>query len=543
MIGANRSQAMSHVWTVGRTEIRRQWRKLRDNPMQLLAIVIAIGFMGLFAMVGIGLLYAFGSGVASGEFEEPLEVARMGVVYVWIFITGLSGYQTYATGLDPDRSDGLLTTISHRELIGGLVVGKLLLWGVPAFVLGGIGALVFAAGAGSVATAPLLLVTFCSIVTLGILSGFVLALAVKNSGARSKLLARLRTVFLAILGVVYMGVFITNSVGSVLDPVVSIVVRTPLAWFGDLALLALSTDASVLRAFGAVGLVAVGVAIAPAVLGRLAEWLWYADPVRVDHYETKTEPTESGSSRLASVVSRPIYGVARVDWIRARRNPITLSFVLYPLMLLVMPITSTVRTGSVGGILPLLVGLSGAWITGSLFTLNVLGNEGASLPVTALGVSSGKTLVAGHVVAGVLVGVPVTVIATAALGIVSPMVLPLVGTYTLSALVLGLCAGPLASGIGTLFPRYEEVSVSRSQEAIIPSTIAFAVYSIALFLVAAPTMFAHTGLINDALADSLGVHPVVIGVLGAALSAAMAGCLGALSVFRSSRAIERFHFD
>ncbi|AHG00874.1 hypothetical protein HALLA_10430 [Halostagnicola larsenii XH-48] len=534
---------MSHVWTIGRTEIRRQWRKLRDNPMQLLAIVIAIGFFGLLSMAGIGLLYAFGAGVAAGEFGNPLEVARMGVVYVWVFITGLSGYQTYATGLDPDRSDGLLTTVSHRELIGGLVVGKLLLWGVPAFVLGGIGALVFAAGAGSIATAPLLLITICSIVTLGILSGFVLALAVKNSGVRSKLLTRLRTVFLALLGLLYFGTIFTQSVDSVLDPVVSVVVRTPLAWFGDLALLGLSTDASVFRALGAVGMGVIGVAIAPAVLGRLAKWFWYADPVRVDNHETNAEPTESGSSRLTSFLSQPVYGVARADWTRARRNPITLSFVLYPLMLLVMPITSTIQTGSVGGILPILVGVSGAWITGSLFTLNVLGNEGASLPVTVLGVSSGKTLVAGHVVAGVLVGVPVTIVTTAALGVMSPISLPLVGTYTLSTLALGLCAGPLASGIGTLFPRYEEVSVSRSQEAIIPSTIAFAVYSIALFLVAAPTLFAHTGLINDALADSLGVHPVVIGVLGAVLTALMAGCLGALSTFRSSRAVERFHFD
>lgn len=511
--------------------------------MQLLAIVIAAGFIGLFALVGIGLLYAFGSGVAAGEFDDPLGVAHMGVVYVWVFITGLSGYRTYATGLDPDRSDGLLTTISHRELIGGFVVAELLLWGIPAFVLGGLGAVVFAAGAGSIITAPLLLFTLCSILLLGILSGFALALAVKNSGARSKLLARLRMVFLALLGLLYFGTIFTQSVSSVLDPVVSVFVRTPLAWFGDLALLGVSSDASVLHALAAVGMGVLGVAIAPAVLGRLAKWLWYTDPVRVDHHETKAEPTESDSSRLTSFLSRPIYGVARADWTRARRNPITLSFVLYPLMFLVMPITSTVQTGSVGGLLPILVGVSGAWITGSLFTLNVLGNEGASLPVTVLGVSSGKTLITGHVVAGILVGVPVTVIATAALGVASPIELPLVGTYTLSALVLALCAGPLASGIGTLFPRYEEVSVSRSQEAIIPSPFAFAAYSIALCIVSIPTLVTHTGLLNEALVDWLGVHPVVIGVLGAVLSALMAGCLGALSVFRSSRAIERFHFD
>ncbi|WP_459885046.1 hypothetical protein [Halostagnicola bangensis] len=538
-----RSAATAHVWTIGRTELRRRWRKLRDNGWQLLAIVIAVGFGSLFALMGIAAMFFFGHSVQAGNVDDPLAVSHIGIVYGWLFVTGLSGYRIYATGLDPDHSDGLLTTISHRELIGGLVVAELLLWGIPAVALGGIGSLAFAVGAQSALTALLLFVTICAIVTLGILSGFALALAVKNSGVRSRLLTRLRTVFLGLLGLVYFGVIFTQSVGSVLDPLVMVFAQTPLVWFGDLTLLTLSSEASVFRAAGAVGISVLGVAIAPTALGHLARWLWYTDPVRVDHTETKTPAAETEESRLASLVPRPIYGVARVDWARARRAPITLSFVLYPLIFLAMPITTTVQTGSIGGSLPILVGLCGAWITGTLFTLNVLGNEGATLPVTVLGLESGKTLVAGHVFAGAIIGVPLTAVSTASLGIASPMPLTLVSTFTLSCIVLALCAGPLASGIGTIFPRYEEVSVSRSQEAIIPSTIAFAAFSIVLFIAAMPTLIAHTGIINEFVADWLGVQPLVLGLIGAITSTLMAAVLGALSVYRSSRAIDQFHFD
>ncbi len=540
-----RSAATTHVWTIGRTELRRRWRRLRGNEWQLLAILVAVGFGSLFALLGIAALFFFGHSIQAGDIDDPLAVSHIGIVYGWLFVTGLGGYRIYATGLDPDHSNGLLTTVSHRELIGGLVVAELLLWGIPTIALGGIGALAFAVGAQSVLTAPLLFVTVCTIVALGILSGFALALAVKNSGARSRLLTRLRTVFIGLLAVGYFGVIFTQSVGSVLDPLVMVFAQTPLVWFGDLALLSLSSEASALRGFGALAIAVVGVAIAPTALGHLAKWLWYTDPVRVDqgNATADTPATESEPSKLASIVPRPIYGVARVDWARARRAPITLSFVLYPLILLAMPITTTVQTGRIGGSLPILVGLCGAWITGTLFTLNVLGNEGATLPVTVLGIAAGKTLVAGHVFAGAVIGVPLTAVGTIALGLASPMSPALVATFTLSCVVLALCAGPLASGIGTLFPRYEEVSVSRSQEAIIPSTIAFAAFSIALFIVAIPTLFVHTGIINEALYNWLGVQPLVLGLVGAIVSSLMAIVLGALSMYRSSRAVEEFHFD
>lgn len=529
-----------HVVTIGRLELSRRWRVLKDNEAQLVAIAISALF---FVPLGIGSLvgaYLFGAAIASGDVETPLRWTRLGFVYAWLFIAGFGGYRAYATTLSPDRLDGYLTTVSHRELLAGLLFAEAAVWGVPAIVVGGVGSLLFAVGTGSVLSAPVLFLTVCTTVATALTTGVLVSLLIRNTGVRSELLTRLRPIFVGLFAIGYFGVVFTQSYASVLQPLSHLLEATPVGWYGDLALVGSVPTASVVRG-GATLLASGAFLLANAVvLPRLAAGLWYADGVHIEHeidHDSSADPP-----RLAGILSQPVLGVAMADWKRARRAPITLAFAVYPLFLLTNPVIDAVQTGTIGRILPLSIVVFGPWIAGALFALNVVGNEGAALPSTLLSPTPGRALVAGHVVAGAVLVTPVTVVATVGLGLASPHSTVAVGTLTASALVLAVTAGPIATGIGALFPRFEAVSVSRSTEAIVPSTLAFGIYSLVLFVVAAPTLAGHSSIVGDAIA-SIGPSTSVVRIVGTLVSSVLAVVVGGFSSAYAVRSVERFHFE
>ncbi|WP_418284172.1 hypothetical protein [Halorubrum sp. DTA46] len=516
---------------VARTELRRRWRTMKENTTQMLALAFAALMLLPFSIGGVFGAYLAGGFVAGSETEPLIEWARMAFVYGWIFVVGFGGYRAYAVALRPDNLDGLLTTVSHRDVIGGLVLTELALWSAFFVTIGSAATVAFAVGAGSLLTIPSLLLTLCLVIVTGIPAGFLLALGVRNAGVRSRLLSRLRTLFLVLLGIGYFALIFTNAFASVLEPIYRVLAPTPIDWFGDLATIGLGVGASSLRAIGAVGFTGVFVVVAIASLYRLSEWLWYADGVHVTH---EVERSAEGSSRfggLSRVLSQPVFGVVAVDWKRARRSPISLSFALYPLIVLAGPIVTAAQTGEVGTSLPLWVLISGTWVAGSLFALNVVGQEGAALPVTLLSEAPERSLVIGHVVSGALLIAPVTVVATVIVGSLSPYSTPLVVSLGVSALVLSAVSGAIGTGIGVGFPRFEAVSVSRSTKAIVPSVFAFTIYSVVVLLVALPTVLTHSSTIGPVLASTIGVDRFVIGLVGTVVSAVTACLVGVGSMY------------
>jgi len=158
----------------------------------------------------------------------------------------------------------------------------------------------------------------------------------------------------------------------------------------------------------------------------------------------------------------------------------------------------------------------------------VVGQEGAALPVTLLSEAPERSLVTGHVLSGALLIAPITVAATVTAGILSPHSVPVVASLGVSALVLSAVSGAIGTGIGVGLPRFEAVSVSRSTKAIVPSAFAFAIYSVAVLIVALPAVIAHSGIAGHALASAVGVNRFVIGPSGTL-------CFGCIRVSRRYR--------
>lgn len=519
------------------TELRRRGRKLQDNIWQLIALGIAALFMIPFLGTMVFGLFAFGSAI--GSVEAPMRLVRQAVIYSWVGITLFGGFRAYALTLQPDRLDGMLTTVSHRELVVGIFLAEFAMWGsIGGIVLLPVSA-AFAAGAGSPIAIPLTFLAGGIVLFTAILAGFILALVIRNMGVRSVLLTRLRTIFLALLGIAYVAVFLTQAVDTVLDPLYVILASTPIGWIADLVMLGTSSDASIVRGIGAITAGLLAIVLGGLGMQRLAGALWYADGVHLTH------AYNSGTRRarwLESLLPRELAGVVLADWTRARRAPITLSYALYPLFFLVWPTIWAIEEGEIGAGFALWILISGVWITGALFTLNIVGYEGAVLPVTLLADRADRALVGGHLLAGIVLGLPVTLVATLGFAVLGGHDLGSLFTLSAIVIVVGTAAPLLATGIGAVFPRFDEVTVTRSTKAVIPSTIAFGVYSLLMMLILLPGVLVHS-IVGTWIADVVSLSPMAIRTIGTALSGLIGLSLGGASCWYALRRIHEFDLN
>jgi len=535
------SVTWNRTWTVGRTELRRRWRTVKANIAELLSL----GLLSLFLLPGtvaiVAAAFFGGNALVSGEVSTPVDTVRGIAVGIWVFGVVFGGFRGYSSLLDPDCRDGLLTTISHGQLLAGVLLAEAVMFGLPIGLVSTAAGIAFAAGSSSPLAALAVPVAVCLSVSTGFLTGLGVVLLFKNSGVRSRLLSRLRTVVFVVLFAAYMGVIVTNSYGRLLDPLSTLLTPTPIGWLGELALLSTATGGSVLLAGSAVAIAIGGIALGASVVSRLTAWLWYADGL--EPRETDTASPSAEGARLSQLLPRPMAGVVAVDWSRARRAPISLSYAVYPLFFLSTPVIRTVQTGTVGSGFPLLMAVCGVWITGALFTLNVVGNEGAVLPSTLLAPEPGRAIIGGHIAAGALVGLPLTGIAVAVLGVLSPQPMWVVATLTVGSLLLVVASAAIATGIGAALPRYEAVSVSRSRKAIVPSTFAFVAYSLVVGLVSVPLVVGHSQWVATYVASTIGPARVTLTVGGIVVSTVLAAAFGLVSVLYARRRVDRFQFD
>lgn len=525
------------VALIVRTEVRRRMRSILDAPGRGLGYAIS-GLVGVAFAIGMSVGGFFlGRALAAGALGDPRPAGASiaaSVVALAAFMTTLRAVQRSAM---PPGRELLLVAAPTRAVVTSLLVVEALLplsmIGLP----GVLASLTFAAGAGSPASAPLLAASALLLVGLGATIGFALGLLVRTAIARSRVLARHKGALGVLSVLAYVGIVFGSGAQNVLAPAVRLLGATPVGWVADLGLLAVVPSASPLRAVGA--LLVTGIAVVALWAGsvRLAGRLWFEPPV-----SPRTHAAASSLGRLPGV-DRTTDHVVRKTWTRARRAPIRLVYVIYPLFAAIGPVASSLGGGVVPAVAAPTIAIYGAWATGAAFTLNPIGDETPVLPVTLTSPVTGRRFVRALWLAGAAVGVPLTLVLAEVAGVLAGLAPS--GLLLVGALALGLpaLAPGIAAGIGATVPRLQPARVARSRRAVVPSLLAFGGYSLVLLPLAAPAWLATGGPLARTVGDRLGASPWSVAAAGAAGSLLAVGVLAVLGARHAAGRFDRYTLD
>ncbi|WP_233553981.1 hypothetical protein [Halococcus sp. IIIV-5B] len=559
---------------VARTELRRRRRTLGENDRMLVVWAFGALFGLVFVLVFLGGAYSFGTMVGTEGFADALPIARSIVLGVCGYVVFITGVRTVQNQNALDAPAGILTATSPAAAAVGLLLADYAVVAGIAVLPLVVAGLLFALGAGtpvSVVVAPVVLL---AALALGVVLGFVLGLVIKTVISRSAVIARLKTVLSIALFLAYLAVLWSGGLDSVFGQAFAVVQRTPLGWITDLALFGTPDPAiGVVRPAVAAVTLVVAVPLLTWVVVRLDRGLWYRDSVQPGHgggsilggrSSATSNTSESGSAETTALsvptaetdvlatgvsdrlfgerVSRPTLRVAQKSWRRAYRAPMKLQYAVVPVFFLVDPIRRSVESGTVAPVLPAAVAIYGAWATGASFTLNPLGDEGAVLPVTLTTPVSGEQVLSGLMLAGLVVGAPVTAVVATGLGILSP--LDVVGSVAVGLLGVVLCVGACAvgAGVGTAYPKFERTRISRSRKAVVPSLSAFLVYSLALLAVSLPGLVMGVPVVAAWAGDTVGASPSVVTLGGLVVTVVLAAAAGRVATRSAGETIGEFRF-
>jgi hypothetical protein len=503
--------------------------------------LIALAFAGLFFLIPAGII-AVGSYAAGQNPDGELTrlVFRTAPPALWALTSVFLGLRVLTQTSDPDNLDGYLTTIPHRELFVGIGLveagGTLAYLGVPILLAAG----GFAVGSGSPLVAVTILLAGLTAIAAGVATGFAVGFTVKNVAVRSALVARFRVLIWSVIFIAYMWTFISGEADTLFEPALRLVARPPLSWLGAFALLPLGAGASVVE--GIVGFVVTvaATAVLAAVSAWLAGLLWYADGVSVSGEAVGDGETSVETGLLGRIVGRRTAWVARTATTRARRAPLKLVFVAYPAFLLAPMVTEALETGTVPSTLPPTAALYCAWAGGAAFALNPLGDQGATLPVTATSGVPGKAFLRGLLLPGAALGGGSGMVLGGVLAALAGAVPFRIVLVALSGAVLGTGAPALASGFGVVFPKYDASKITRSREAVVPSIFAFGTYSLVLVILAAPGLVLQYPLLAGLIADLTDISELVVSTTGVLLTMVLVGVGGYVSYRLAARRFDGF---
>jgi ABC-2 type transport system permease protein len=466
--------ALDSSLAIARAEYRRSLRAMVENRTQLFGFGIFLLFLLGMTVGGTYAAYTYGERIIDAL--PVLDGARGALAVAWLGPVALIAQRAVGKTARIEHEAGMLTTVPAPDVLGGLVLAEaarvLTVVAVPVVAVAG----ALALGIGAPAAFISIVVASLAVFATAFLAGHVVGVGIKIVVGQSELLTRYKSVIAVVAFLAYFVAVSSEAFGRALIELFGLLQNTPMAWFGDLLVAGIPTvSPSPLRIVGALALVAVGVPILLAVDVRAAERLWYADRAQPG---TRTyEGTDSDSTLLSRIAAGPTRAVVTKIWRRTRRAPIRLIYVVYPLFFLFAPLQQAFATGEIPASLPVLLALYGVWAVGAA-ALNPLGDEGALLPVTLTTGVRGGQFVRGHVLAVVTIGLPLVAGATALAGFLSPLD-PASWTVLVAVSAVLCVVGPvLALAIGTRFPRFGAVRVSRSREVVVPSKTAFACYTL-----------------------------------------------------------------
>jgi hypothetical protein len=528
---------------IAAVEVRRTVRAILASRRKLLGIGLLVLAFAPAAVLVLSGSYAAGMRFAGGTDLAVVGPARA-QLSAWLgSLTLLLGLRLVERSADIDHADLVLTTVRPRAAVTGLVLAEfvrvLAVFGLP------LGAMVgaFAAGAGRPLMVPVVLAALVPVLAVALLGGFVLSYLARL-GYRRLGLGDLRQSGLGLgvtVAVVLAMVFLARTDSTVTLAALEPLAATPVSPYADVLLWASPVAVTPgVDAFVALGILVGTIPLLFAGTWHLAPRVWYADPADDDLTEAA-----AGSSRFHGVGVPGVLAVGRTtrlvwwQWLRGLRAPGTFVHLLY-FVFMGFPALQFVAQYPRTPLSVAFAAVFGALLAGGSFGLNPLGVEGSMLATIATVPSPGRVIVRARILAGVLVWLPVTLLAVVTLGwytALPPIDTVLVATV---AVVLTWFSCTLALALGAAAPRYETVRAFGGVEAPTPTTVALLGHSFGV------VVFAVVGLLLVFLPRFLPGPPVawagerVLQLGGLTFWAVSAGLVGAMCYRYAVRRLDTF---
>ena len=475
---------MSNVVRIASVELKRSWRQFTTDRRQLLyaalslcALLPVVGAIFVLADEYAYLLHAYLIRVDSSFLSQQLFV----LMSILAFIVFLRTIQSLGS---PSAPDLLLTTVPPESIVLGTLVAECirvtLAVGTPLVV----GSALLALETGAYSIIPLSASIVPIVVCFAVVVGYTVGMFWKAVTVRVFSLERRRRVF-RIAGVVAVFVAIT-SITSILewigDTVAVFASLSPLTALVNIIMLptSLGTDPTL----GTFALAATTLLVIP-ILSRLsillATLVWFSDDSR-SSVGASRKPFEHTVARLnIKPANTNRQRVAVTQWKRGQRNPHRFSHILYSGFVVLPALLPTEGSGgSLQGlllILPSILVVYIAWITGALFTLNPIGDEGSVLATLLTSPIERAVIVDGKMLAGLAGGIPLVVVLVGGTGFLGPLTIRQTALHICIGLLLSLYATAVAVGLGAFSPQFLESQVLTGRTVILPSTTTLSVYS------------------------------------------------------------------
>jgi len=474
---------------VAGTQLRRVLRRVASSKTKILLYMVA-GIIGMGPLLVIGTLLLSSAGeqlasgsIDSGDLEQVPGVVSGVTAVLLIGLTIMATIRGFTNVADVDKPACLLISTSLRNAVVGLVVAELalfVLWLAPLTLVLSVS---FAYGAGTplpVLFAPVVLLLLLAV---ALPVGFLAGVCIRHLLTVYEPIARYRTPLLVALGVSYFAAIALGWIGPLTVLLFELLGDSPLGWPGHLLLVGIpEVPFSTPKAIAGVAGVALITPAAMAAGFRAAAVHWFADPAQSDEAAEEVESSDRLGAVLDAVVSKPVRTVTVTAIRRTKRAPIRLLYVAYPLFGAVLFLEELVETGTLPTYGAVALALYVVWGAGAAFTLNLLGDHGPAMESVLISTVSGREVTGGTVLAGVLVGAPGALVVSPVVAVVSSLSTTETGLLIAGTLVGVVAAPVLATGVGSLFPRFGSVRVMNKREAVMPSKTAFLVYSMAIML-------------------------------------------------------------
>ncbi|WP_435073744.1 hypothetical protein [Halorubrum sp. HHNYT27] len=508
---------LRHAIQVGVFEFRRTVRALWQDKARAFLMGAGLVFPSLML---VGFLYLFSDTIRGiGSVSLP-PVARGTVAILWLFGVFIATQRVVSARPRIDAESLILTTVSPRTVVGGLLVAETLrilaYLGLPVLVLTS-GAVYLFASPVSAVLIPLAAVFLgLTAVLVGMMLGYAVALLI----ATSPFVARHKTVLGGVAVLLVMGGYLLVTLpqfGGVGQEALAVL---PVGWFVDLAVIGSPVRGSVTRAGVVVGGSLVVVLVGIALVEREATRLWFTDPVSGEEGTTatleRTVPDADGMrTALADAIApigiprsvpQPVRRVAQWSVLRTRRDPRRLNFLLLPVVMVGSGLfSSSAQFESIWVVLAPASAVLLPWVAGATFAMNPLGDEGPVLSTTLIAIS-GSAYVRGLMLPGLLIGFPFVLLVTAGAALAGPFALPVAAGLIAVSVLVTLVAVTTAPAVGMWFPRFSAISIGQSRDVIPPRLLTTALHFLGVTVPGA--------LLVVLLVDAQLARALVAGVLG-----------------------------